>query len=63
MPGQLFSSLVENDCGATAIEYGFIGGLLSIAAAAVWNALGTQLVILSATIIAHLGFSGVLTAG
>ena len=63
MAGLLLARLVQDDSGATAIEYGFIAGGVSIAAAAVWNVIGFQLVLLSAHIATALGFSGAITAG
>ena len=63
MAGQFLARLIQNEDGATAIEYGFIAGVVSIAAAAIWNVLGLQLIILSAQIATALGFSGVITAG
>jgi len=63
MAGELLARLVQNEDGATAIEYGFIAGMASISAAAIWNLLGLQLIILSAQIATALGFSGVIIAG
>jgi Flp pilus assembly pilin Flp len=59
----LIVRLIQNDGGGTAIEYGFIAGVLSIVAAAIWNVLGFQLTVLSAQIATYLGFSGVIVAG
>ena len=63
MASLLLSRLAQDDSGTTAIEYGFIAGVVSISAAAVWNVIGLQLVVLSAQIATALGFSGVITAG
>lgn len=63
MAGRLITRLLQDDSGATAIEYGLIAVLMSISGAAIWNVLGFRLVLLYAEVAAHLGFSGVITAG
>lgn len=40
---QMFSKLVRNTKGATAIEYGLIAALIAVAAITAMSALGTQL--------------------
>ena len=58
-----FRPLAPSTTGTTGIEYGFIAGVVSLAAAAIWNIIGTQLAILSAQIATALGFSGVIVLG
>jgi pilus assembly protein Flp/PilA len=38
-----FSRLLQNDCGATAIEYGLIAALIAVAAIAGMSAVGSSL--------------------
>ena len=59
----VLARLLQNHSGATAMEYGFIAGVVSIAVAGIWNVLGLQLAVLSAQIATSLGFSGVIVAG
>lgn len=50
--------LVENDSGATAIEYGLIAAGISVAIIAVVNALGSQLVATFTTVTTQLSTAG-----
>jgi pilus assembly protein Flp/PilA len=49
---------LENESGATAIEYGLIAAGISVAIIAVVNALGTQLVNTFTTVTTQLGTAG-----
>ena len=37
------TQLIQNDCGATAIEYGLIAALIAVAAIAAFSLVGTNL--------------------
>jgi pilus assembly protein Flp/PilA len=49
---------LENESGATAIEYGLIAAGISVAIIAVVNALGSQLVTTFTTVTTQLGTAG-----
>jgi pilus assembly protein Flp/PilA len=50
-----FSRFVKNDSGATAIEYGLIAALVSVAIIAVLGTLGTNLNTTFSSVAAQLG--------
>jgi pilus assembly protein Flp/PilA len=40
---RVFSRLLQDQSGATAIEYGFIAALIAVACVVVWGQIGTDL--------------------
>jgi Flp pilus assembly pilin Flp len=58
MTSRLVDRVLQDESGVTGVEYGVITGLLSLVGAAVWNALGSRLIEVSAHVVLHLGFSG-----
>jgi pilus assembly protein Flp/PilA len=58
-----FKDLLKNECGATAIEYGLIAALVSVAIITILGTLGDNLETTFTTVATELGTAGAAPGG